>query len=456
MPRVIVKCRYYQTDKTHKNIGGLMRYVATRQGVDKRTDEWKNQQATDTQTEMINQILHAAPTCQKMPEFSYYDLSKTRGDASEFISAALESHPHLMQENSYLSYMALRPRVEKGPGKHGLFSDSDRVLDLDAEVEKLRRFSGNVFIVIVSLKREDAERLGYDNAERWKGLARSQIDFIAEQYKIPKKDLRWYAAFHNESHHPHIHMLLYSTNEMAPGYINNKGINNLRHMFGTEIFADDIRKIYDQQTSVRNRLTDDMRSQFKTLVGAVNNGSFIDEKLLSRLEELARRLRYCKGKKQYGYLPKGLKDLVDEIVEDVSDDDHIQELYDIWYQAKCSVYETYTDVRPEKLPLSKEKVFKPIRNAVVQEAVRLGDEINHSGSKTSEAGSQTIKTESNSEKKRGASHKEKVTSAALRLGRSMARVFEDNLKRYDPDEDDIDKQLRREIQAVKNGQNLVM
>lgn len=433
-----------------------MRYVATRQGVDKRTDEWKNQQATDTQTEMINQILLAAPTCQKMPEFSYYDLSKTRGDASEFISAALETHPHLMQENSYLSYMALRPRVEKGPGKHGLFSDSDRVLDLEAEVEKLRRFSGNVFTVIVSLKREDAERLGYDNAERWKGLARSQIDFIAEQYKIPKKDLRWYAAFHNESHHPHIHMLLYSTNETAPGYINNKGINNLRHMFGTEIFADDIRKIYDRQTSVRNRLTDDMRRQFKTLIDAVNNGGFINEKLLSKLEELARRLRYCKGKKQYGYLPKSLKDLVDGIVDDVASDEEIQKLYDIWYQAKCLVYETYTDVRPEQLPLSKEKVFKPIRNALVQEAVRLGEEISNSGKPKNNENTKS-KNKAGSHEKSGTGHREKVVGAALRFGRSIARVFEDNLKRYDPDDDDdIDKQLRREIQAVKNGQNLVM
>lgn len=432
-----------------------MRYVATRQGVDKRTDEWKNQPATNLQTDMINHILLDAPTCQKMPEFSYYSLSQTRGDASEFISAALETHPHLMQENSYLSYMALRPRVEKGPGKHGLFSDSDRVLDLDAEVEKLRRFSGNVFTVIVSLKREDAERLGYDNAERWKGLARSQIDFIAEQYKIPKKDLRWYAAFHNESHHPHIHMLMYSTNETAPGYINNKGINNLRHMFGTEIFADDIRKIYDRQTSVRNRLTDDMRSQFKTLVDAVNNGGFIDEKLLSRLEELARRLRYCKGKKQYGYLPKSLKDLVDGIVDDVAADEGIQKLYDIWYQAKCLVYETYTDVRPEKLPLSKEKVFKPIRNALVQEAVRLSDEINH-GCKLKNNENAKSKNKAGSHEKSSSGNREKVVGAALRFGRSMARVFEDNLKKYDPEEDDIDRQLRREIQAVKNGQNLVM
>lgn len=433
-----------------------MKYIAAREGVDKRTDEWKNLAATDEQINMINHIITTIPACRKSIEFGYYEHSKTRGDASEFISSAIETHPHLVQENSYLSYMAMRPRVDKGIGKHGLFSDSDRVLDLDDEVDKLRQFNGNVFTVIVSLKREDATRLGYDNAERWKGLARAQIDYIAEQYKIPKKDLRWYAAFHNESHHPHIHVLLYSTNKELPGYINNKGINNLRHMFGTEIFADDIRKIYERQTKVRNKLTDEARFKFKVLIDSVNNGGFVNEKLLRKLEELARRLRYCKGKKQYGYLPKGLKDLVDEIVEDISVDERIQELYDIWYQAKCSVYETYTDVHPEKLSLSKEKVFKPIRNALVQEAVRLGDEINHSGSKANESSSKIAKSESKTEKKSVASHNEKVIGAALRFGRSMARVFEDSLKKYDSDEDDIDKMLRREINAVKNGQNLVM
>lgn len=454
MPRVIVKCRYYQSDKTHKDIGGLMRYVATREGVDKRTDEWKNQKATDSQIEMINHIVSTLPVCQKMTEYVYYAKSKTRSDASEFISSAIESHPQLLQDNSYLQYMALRPRVDKGTGKHGLFSDSDRVLDLNEEVEKLRQFDGNVFTVIVSLKRDDAERLGYDNAERWKGLARAQIDYIAEQYKIPKMDLRWYAAFHNEAHHPHIHMLLYSTNKERPGYINKTSINNLRHMFGTEIFADDIRAIYDRQTNARNRITEDMREQFKAIINEINNGALVNEQLLLKFRELARRLRGCKGKKQYGYLPKSIKELVDEIVDDIAADERIDQLYDIWYKAKCSVYETYTDVKPEKHPLSKEKVFKPVRNALVSEALRLNDELRHVYFTSADKKSPDTKSE---RKNVSAVRREKAVDAALHFGRCIARVFGDNLRRYDPqDDEDIDKQLRREIQAVKNGQNLVM
>ena len=454
MPRVIVKCRYYQSDKTHRDIGGLMKYVATRDGVDKRNSELQKQKASDRQIEMINHIVSTVPGCKKLPEYSYYTQSKTRIDASEFISSAIESHPQLMSDNTYLQYMALRPRVDKGQKKHGLFSDSGKELDLDAEVEKLRQFDGNIFTVIVSLKRDDAERLGYDNAERWKGLARAQIDYIAEQYKIPKKDLRWYAAFHNEAHHPHIHMLLYSTNKEQPGYINKTGINNLRHMFGTEIFADDIRAIYDRQTNARNRITDDMRTQFKKLINEINNGALVNEQMLSKLRELARRLRELKGKKQYGYLPKSVKELIDETVDDIAADDRIEQLYDTWYKAKCSVYETYTDVKPEKLPLSKEKVFKPVRNALISEALRLNDELKHVYFTSADKKRPYTKSE---RKSVSAGRREKAVDAALRFGRCIARVFENNLRRYDPeDDDDIDKQLRREIQAVKNGQNLVM
>ena len=445
MPRVIVKCRYYQTAKTHKDIGGLMKYVATREGVDKRTEEWKNQSAAAAQTEMINNILSRFPACKKTSEYGYYAKSGTRGDASEFISVAIESHPQIMHEDSYLRYMATRPRVDKGDGKHGLFSDSDRVLDLEDEVEKLRQFNGNVFTIIVSLKREDAERLGYNNAERWKGLTRAQIDYIAEQYKIPKKDLHWYAAFHNESHHPHIHMLLYSSNAESPGYINNKGINNIRRMFGTEIFADDIRAVYDRQTRARNRLTSEMRSEFKRLVSDVLAGALINETLLSKLIELAKRIDGCSGKKQYGYLPKGIKDLVDEIVDGIANDERVQRMYDLWYEAKCSVFETYTDKKPDKLRLSQEKVFKPIRNALVYEAARLGKELRD----------QTRKDYGN-KKNGGIGGRTSAVNAAVRFGRSIARVFYDNYKKYDSDEEDIDRKLKREIEAVKNGQNIVM
>jgi hypothetical protein len=280
-------------------------------------------------------------------------------------------------------------------------------------------------------------------------MIRAHIDKIAEAHRIPVTDLRWYGAFHNESHHPHVHLLLYSTAEKDNAFISNYGMNSLRHLFGTEIFKDELREIYDRQTDVRNKLTNEMRSMFRKSIGDVEAGKFISNSLLVKIDNLARRLSGCKGKKQYGYLPKGVKDIVDNIVDELSRDSRIERLYDLWYQAKCSVNATYTDQLPEKKPLSKEKEFKSVRNALVYEATRLSSELSHDSNQKSQRLPKTKKSGGNS-------HNTSVVNAALRFGSHLARVFYDNFKKYDPEEDDIDKRLRQEIRTIKNGQNLVM
>ena len=454
MPRIIVKCHYYKAAMSRRSIGGYLNYIAMREGVEKLDDEWKNAPVTDKQNELIGEIVKRFPSCRKEQEYAELQNCNTRSVASEFISRMVETHPDLLREDSYLRYMATRPRTEKTAGKHGLFSDSDKPLDLESEVKALENFAGNVFTMIVSLKREDASRLGYDNAERWRTFIRAHIDLIAEQYGIPKHHLKWYGAFHNESHHPHIHLLLYSTDPEHQGFIKLNGINKIRSTFGTTIFEDDLREVYDRQTKVRNQITEVMRNRFKQLIEAVRSGSFVDDTLLVKLEELARRLGECSGKKQYGYLPKGIKSLVDEMVDYVSDCEDIEKLYDLWYRAKCSVNETYSDKPPEKLPLSKEKVFKPVRNALVYEATRLSFEM--SRSQRISSSSHQSKSDSRSKTKSGTYHNQRVINAAMRFANSIAQVFYDNYRKYDPEEDDIDKQLRREINAVKNGQNLVM
>ena len=453
MPRIIVKCHYYKTTGKHRNVGGYLKYIAKREGVEKLKDEWKNAPITEKQNELIKEIVTRFPSIKRTEEYSELQNVPIRANASEFISCALEHHPEFLNSEGYLRYIATRPRTERTDGKHGLFSDSDKPLDLESEAKALESFEGNVFTVIVSLKREDASRLGFDNAERWRSFIRANIDLLAEQYGIPKHRLKWYGAFHNESHHPHIHLLLYSTDPEHPGFIKINGINKIRSTFGTSIFQDDLKCIYDKQTKVRNRITDDMRSEFKMLVDAVKNGSIIDDSLMSKIEELARRLNGCSGKKQYGYLPKGVKALVDEIVDEVSKNEGIEKLYDLWYKAKCQVFETYSDKPPEKLPLSKEKAFKAIRNALVYEAAGLGFEISH----TERQKNHSSNSEKHSEQKnRGAHHSRSVMNAAIRLSYSLGQLFYDNYKKYDPDEDDIDRKLKREIEAVKNGQNLVM
>ena len=84
--------------------------------------------------------------------------------------------------------------------------------------DELNAHTGNVWTAIVSLRREDAERLGYDNGSRWRDMLRSQTQTLSENLKIPMSNLRWFAAFHNESYHPHVHMIVYST-DPTEGYL---------------------------------------------------------------------------------------------------------------------------------------------------------------------------------------------------------------------------------------------
>ena len=68
----------------------------------------------------------------------------------------------------------------------------------------------NIWTHIISLHREDAARLGYDSAEDWMNLLRSKRNMIAKQMRIKPENFRWYAAFHDAGHHPHVHMMAYS------------------------------------------------------------------------------------------------------------------------------------------------------------------------------------------------------------------------------------------------------
>lgn len=439
MPRIIVKCRYYK-NTPNRNLGGLMKYVATREGVEKLPKEQAQLQETEKQNQFIMQMVSEKPFLKSSAEYKVYEKEKTRGSASEFISSVVENYPELLREDSYLRYIGTRPRVEKVCDNHGLFSTAGKQINLEDEVSKLEKHRGNAFSVIVSLKREDAERLGYDNVEKWQNLIRGNIDKVAVNHRISIDNLSWYAAFHNESHHPHVHILLYSNDEKEDGYITKKGIDNLRHLFGTEIFKDELHEVFDKQTETRNRLTKEMRSEFAEIVSRIKNGSFADEILTYKIGTLMNRLRNCSGKKQYGYLPKGIKDLVDEIVDDISKNEDVDRLYELWYQAKCSIMQTYSDKLPERLPLSKEKELKAIRNALIYECDRASQ----------------FRYEAGKQKAAVTSTKLGVKTAAINFAYHLSQIFSKNFEQYAGYDDDIDKKLRYEIETIKNGENITM
>ena len=212
--------------------------------------------------------------------------------------------------------------------------------------------------------------MGYNSPDAWMHLLRSQRNMIAQQMKIAPENFRWYAAFHNEGHHPHVHMMAYSIKPTEP-YLTEKGIETIKSNLAQEIFRQDLLQIYQKQTDLRDELRQESRERITEIVDAINHGSFDNPQMQTMLVQLADRLAKAKGKKQYGYLNGSTKKLVDAIVAELTKDNRIQELYSLWYEQKEDVLRTYTNKMPERIPLEQEKEFRTIRNAVVQAALQL-------------------------------------------------------------------------------------
>ena len=318
------------------------------------------------------QILREFPSSRGMFEYEDYQAAPTRGNASEFITRAIEdNYEAIAKRENYMDYIASRPRVQK-MGAHGLFTADDDPLVLSQVADEVAHHPGVVWLPIISLRREDAARLGFDNAERWRKLLSAHAMDMAKAMKIPDAQFRWYAAFHDEGHHPHVHMVCYSADGKS-GFLTKQGIAEVKSMLAKEIFQQDLVAIYQRQTQRRDELTKEAGEVMARLVSEMQTGTLENERIGQLMTELAQRLQRCSGKKQYGYLPPAVKSLVDEVVNELERDPRIAAAYDLWYQEREEVLRTYKDDLPEREPLVRQKEFKRIKNIVVQEAVRLGD-----------------------------------------------------------------------------------
>ena len=270
---------------------------------------------------------------------------------------------------AYADYIATRPRAKRF-GSHGLFTDDGVQVQLSKVTEELDRHKGNIWTAIISIRREDAQRLGFNTGTRWRDMLRTQTEALAKNLKIPMENLRWYAAFHNETHHPHVHLIAYSTVENE-GYLTQKGVENLRSSFAKDIFQQDLLCIYEKQTEHRDKLRAEARDIVEDLVSKINSEIYISASIQHKLLELADRLSKTKGKKVYGYLKPDVKALVDSIVEELANDSIINKLYDLWYEQKENTIRTYTDEVPDRIPLARNKEFKSIKNSIIKEALKL-------------------------------------------------------------------------------------
>ena len=368
MARLIVKSPYIKCGGGN-SAGGYMRYIATRERVELIQD---NRPPTRKQEQLIAKLVKDFPDAKEMGEYGDYQEHPTKANASAFISQALEENwSDVQKSDGYMKYIATRPRAER-LGSHGLFSDKDGV-ELDKAMAELEDYTGNVWTHIISLKREDAERLGYDNARAWRNLLRAHRNDIAAAMNIPPQDFRWYAAFHDEGDHPHVHMMAWS---VKPGqaYLSQDGIRQIKSKLTNDIFQQEMLHLYEQKTVSRDQLVREARQAMRELVQQMRTRICDHPEVEQLMQELALQLETVKGKKSYGYLPKKQKALVDEIVDQMEQLPTVAECYEQWWQLQGQVEDFYSEKERHRPPLSRQKEFRQIKNAVIQEAetIRLG------------------------------------------------------------------------------------
>ena len=436
MAKLVTKFKYYKPFGK-KKFGGYAQYLACRNGVDKSEDTKKYTPSTVGQKKLIEKILKDFPDSKDMLEFDDYISSPSNENASEFISRAIEDNfQYASTKKTYADYIATRPRAEK-LGKHGLFSNDGDEIILSKVSDELNAHEGNMWTMIVSLRREDAERLNYDNATAWRELLRAHTSELSDALKIPLSKLKWYAAFHNESHHPHIHLLAY-TDDPQVGFLTKQGINNMRSALGNDIFQEDLQHIFTEQTERRNALKKDWHELLEDILKKISESEYQNPEVEQKLLLLSEKLSRTKGKKVYGYLKKDVKDLIDSIVDLLAEAENISKLYDLWYEKKYEILRTYTSEMPPKIPLSKNKEFKSIKNEIIREAMRIHQE----------SGKTTVDPPK--------THQYNPTvsaTAVTRLFKNLCNIFRDKIDdgKQSP-KTQVDRRQKKEIEDKKNAE----
>ena len=341
-----------------------MKYIATREGVEVLTGKGP---ATEKQKEMVAKLLKDFPDVRDSFEYEDYKQAPTLHTASALISAALDSHmQNLQSENGYLRYIATRPGAEKH-GAHGLFGRQENT-NLTAAMHDLTAHNGNVWTIIYSLHREDAERLGYNNAAAWRKLLVSQQNKFAEAFHVPVSALHWYAAYHDADTHPHIHMMIWTDQETV---LKRDAVVKLRSVMTNSIFQAELENLYIRKDIAYKDVTEAAREVMHDLVDRMESVSEPPASIQEKLLELALELRMVGGKKQYGYLKKSLKDKVDEIVDELEKLPEVAAYYSVWNGLRDTLEGYYKNRPRQHNPLSQQKEFRAIKNAIIQEAERL-------------------------------------------------------------------------------------
>ena len=374
MSQLIVTSRYLkngnQKNKTKRR--NYTKYIATRETVEIRSQKFvdRNANATKNQEQLINNLINDFPESKRYLEYEDYEREPTIENAGELISTIVERNADVVgNRQNFVGYMAMRPGVEKR-GSHGLFNEKNEPIILNQAANEIAEHKGNVWSHVVSLRREDAVRLGFDNSDAWRELVKRHISNIAKTQNIPLCNLKWYAAYHDTTHHPHIHLLVYSTNPKQ-GFLTKAGIDKIRSAFANDIFHDDLQSIYQEQTVSRDELKAVSKNEFESIVNRIASNDHTDPQLGELIRKLYIQLQNVKGKKVYGYLPKEIKETVNKIFSELAKDENIRQLYDKWCSLERLKCKTYTQKEKELPSLTDNKVFQPVRNMIIRTVLNM-------------------------------------------------------------------------------------
>ena len=372
MPKLIVTSRYLKKGAV-KKLQNYVKYIATREGSVPVKENSSNEPATEKQCELINALLREFP--ESTQNFAYEDYSKaaTQKNASALISEIIENNADRISEReNYIGYLANRPGAVKF-NTHALFSQEDTPIDLNAVAKEIANHGGNVWTHVVSLRRDNAQQMGYDNLNAWHELVKRQIPNIAKAQKIDMQNLRWYAAFHDKETNPHVHIVVYSTDERE-GFLTKKGIEQIRSGFANDIYQDELHHLYARQTEVRDLLKKESAELMQELAAKVQSNPSFEPELCRMIQLCRKQLQKSKGKKIYGYLKPEVKRTVDRIFELLASDKSIQKMYSLWCEMEQQKHDVYSSAKITPPSLVDNPQFKSVKNMIIHAVLEMQSE----------------------------------------------------------------------------------
>lgn len=375
MPKLIVTSRYLKSGSgKKKQLYHYVKYIATREGSVPIPNANETAPATKNQQELISSLLHDFPDSKELFEYEDYQKNPTIKNGSALISVILDRNmDRLTSRENYVGYLANRPGTVKF-GSHGLFSQSDEPINLEKVAKDIANHGGNVWTHVVSLRRDNAQAMGYDNLKAWRELVKRQISNIAKNQKIDMANLKWYAAFHDKKTNPHVHIIVYSTNERE-GFLTNHGIEKIRSGFANDIYADELHNLYAQQTDLRNQMKKESEQLMKQLADNISQNDVDNAELIDLVAKLHEQLNSSKGKKVYGYLKADVKKTVDEIFIRLAENESIQKMYSLWCEMEQQKHDVYSSAKLQFPKLADNKEFKSVKNMIIRTVLDMNSPV---------------------------------------------------------------------------------